>query len=81
MVAARLAEQGAGAIVLVGRGQPDGKAEDRNWSRLRERTTGSSRVGMSVADFGASAIAIGVKISTTLPPLRGVVHAAENLRR
>jgi acyl transferase domain-containing protein/acyl carrier protein len=73
-VAQRMAERGAGNLVLVGRSQP-GVAVERVIDELRQL---GAAVRVVTADVSQETEISGVlsEIAGTMPPLRGVVHAA-----
>jgi NADPH:quinone reductase-like Zn-dependent oxidoreductase len=73
-VAERLAERGAGALVLVGRRPPDAAQEER-LERLRCGGTRVVAIACDVADRGAVR-ALWRDVLPGLPPLRGIVHSA-----
>ena len=73
-VADWLAQNGAGNIVLLSRRPPSGEAE----TRIAEIEAAGARVlvlAADVADEAALAAALA-EVSSTMPPLRGVLHAA-----
>jgi 1-acyl-sn-glycerol-3-phosphate acyltransferase len=69
-----LVEQGAGAVVIVARHPPD----EATAARLGELEAIGARIVAMAADVGDEADVARVleEIGRTLPPLRGVVHAA-----
>ena len=69
-----LVEQGAGAVVVVARRPPD----EETAARLGGLEAGGARVVAMAADVGDEHAVARVldEIGRTLPPLRGVVHAA-----
>ena len=72
--AAALASAGARSIVLVSRRAPDGVASDAIAALRRDGVHVAVR-SADIGDEGAVAALLD-EIRTTLPPLRGVVHAA-----
>ncbi|MEA2686588.1 MAG: hypothetical protein QOE93_1783, partial [Actinomycetota bacterium] len=72
--AAWLVEQGAGAVVVVARHLPD----EETAARLGQLEADGARIVAMTADVGDEADVARVlgEIGRTLPPLRGVVHAA-----
>ena len=69
-----MAREGARNIVLMGRRPPDAKSA----AVLNELTLGGARIAIErcdVSDETALAASLG-RISRSMPPLRGVVHAA-----
>ncbi len=77
-VAERLAERGAGALVLLGRSDPDERGRAAI-ERIRARGTIVSVARADVADADALTAAVAAA-GDTLPPLRGIVHSAGVLR-
>ncbi|NBD13838.1 type I polyketide synthase [Corallococcus silvisoli] len=73
-VARWMSERGAGALVLLGRGSPD-SATQESLERLREAGTRVHVAQVDVTDAGALGHLLE-SVRATLPPLRGVVHAA-----
>lgn len=73
-VARWMSERGAGALVLLGRGAPAAAAQE-TLERLREAGTRVHVAQVDVSDAGAVEHLLE-SVRATLPPLRGVVHAA-----
>ncbi|HEY6324152.1 MAG TPA: SDR family NAD(P)-dependent oxidoreductase, partial [Thermoanaerobaculia bacterium] len=72
-VARWLAEQGAGGLLLLGRGAPPPAAA----AAIEEMRGGGTRVVVASADVAApEQLAAALAAAGVLPPLRGVVHAA-----
>lgn len=69
-----LVEDGAGAVVLLGRSEPSEQARAA-LAALRERGGRVLTLAVDVGDFTSLAAALA-KIRAELPPLRGVFHAA-----
>jgi NAD(P)-dependent dehydrogenase (short-subunit alcohol dehydrogenase family)/acyl carrier protein len=72
-----LFERGARHVVLVGR-RPPSTAADAIVTQLRERGATITVRGMDVAD-AAAVEALIAEFGASLPPLRGVIHAAGHL--
>ncbi|MGB6169812.1 MAG: SDR family NAD(P)-dependent oxidoreductase [Geitlerinemataceae cyanobacterium] len=73
-VARTLAERGAKYLVLVGRSEPQPEVKDR----LKEIEAAGVQVTIALADVAETEelALVLAKIDRTLPPLRGIVHAA-----
>ncbi len=90
-IARWMAEQGAGSIVLTGRrglperdrwdGLPQDSAERRKVEAIREIETLGARVTVAAVDVGdrAGMESLFAQFNVSLPPLRGLVHAAAAL--
>lgn len=74
LLAQWMVDRGARQIVLVGRGGP-GERAARVMSELRDRGAGVTAFEADVTDADAMARAIA-SVQASMPPLRGVVHAA-----
>ncbi|MFH0246323.1 SDR family NAD(P)-dependent oxidoreductase [Streptomyces sp. HK10] len=74
LAAERLAEAGAGRLVLVGRSAPDSAAQ-AVLERLRERGLDVEVINADVSDARQVREALG-RAATADRPLRGIVHAA-----
>jgi phthiocerol/phenolphthiocerol synthesis type-I polyketide synthase C len=72
-----LLERGAGAVALLGRREPPAAAAERI-AALRRSAPGEPRIAVLQADVADEAALAGAleEIARTLPPLRGVLHAA-----
>ncbi|MBI1357395.1 MAG: SDR family NAD(P)-dependent oxidoreductase [Acidobacteria bacterium] len=72
--AGRLAEQGAGGLALLGRGEPSPDAQ----RRIDELRAGGTRVEVIRGDVSRpeDVRAALARIDASLPPLRGILHAA-----
>jgi phthiocerol/phenolphthiocerol synthesis type-I polyketide synthase C len=69
-----LADRGAGALVLMGRSEPDATTAE-TLTALRARGTRVETVAADVAD-AAALDGVLARVRAELPPLRGVFHAA-----
>jgi acyl transferase domain-containing protein/acyl carrier protein len=74
LVAAWMAERGAGNLVLVGRNEPSPEALGK-MQTMREAGAKVAVFRADIADAGQTA-GLLADIARTLPPLRGIVHSA-----
>ncbi len=77
LVAGWLAEQGAGALVLVSRRGAEGMSPDKE-KMVQELETAGSRVMVAKGDVTCQPDVARIldRVAQDLPPLRGVIHAA-----
>ena len=73
-VARWLHERGAGHVVLMGRGQPEGEAAE-DLAELREAGAQMTIVQADVSDEGQVSRALR-EVDESLPPLRGIIQSA-----